>query len=324
MNTLNYDYFYQADHNPELVTWLHSLSSVIDEQSNPARHGHFPGWLEALHSLPIYTADNINLNADKVTAESNDFDATQQQVESTLMTLTPWRKGPFQIDNIFIDSEWRSYLKWDRIKGHLTPLSGRTVLDVGCGNGYYGYRMLGAGAKTVVGVDPGELFCTQFAAINHFVKARQLAVLPLTGEMVFDNPYSFDTVFSMGVVSHRREPQEHLLGLYSCLRSGGELVLETLVIEGKEAISLEPDDRYANMRNVWKLPTVPLLIQQVTDAGFTQVRCVDICQTTTEEQRSTAWMPSFSLENGLDPGNHSLTKEGYPAPVRCVIIACKP
>ena len=325
MTTLNYEYFFAGDHEPGLKKWLHSLAAMVEAQSNPARHGHFPKWLKALHSLPACSTQRIDLNKDRVSAGTDLNPGDQQEhIHAALMELIPWRKGPFEIDGLFVDSEWRSYLKWNRLIDHISPLTNRTVLDIGCGNGYYGYRMLGAGAKTVVGVDPGELFCTQFAAINHFVKATQLAVLPLTGEMVFDNPHPFDTVFSMGVVSHRRQTTEHLAGLLSCLRSGGELVLETLVIESDTSETLVPEDRYANMRNVWQLPSVPFLIAQLRDAGFCNVRCVDVCKTTVEEQRATTWMPSYSLINGLDPGDHTRTVEGHPAPVRCIAIAGKP
>lgn len=322
MKTLDYSNFYQANHDSGLKAWLDTIAAVVEEQSNPKRHGHFPGWLEALHSLPDYSANAVVLNTEVVTVTSTES-SHQQQIKSALMKLVPWRKGPFQIDKILIDSEWRSHLKWSRIENHITPLTGRNVLDVGCGNGYYGYRMLGAGAKTVVGVDPGELFCTQFAAINHFINATQLSVLPLTGEMVFDNPFLFDTVFSMGVVSHRRNPEEHLAGLLSCLKPGGELIVETLVVENNIK-TLIPEDRYANMRNVWVLPSVPTMQNMLLQTGFTDVKCIDLCTTTTHEQRSTEWMPSYSLENSLDPNDISKTVEGYPAPVRGVFIARRP
>lgn len=58
----------------------------------------------------------------------------------------------------------------------------------------------------------------------------------------------------MGVLYHRRSPIDHLTDLRDCLRSGGELVLETLVIEGKQGEVLVPEGRYARMRNVWFYP----------------------------------------------------------------------
>ncbi len=58
----------------------------------------------------------------------------------------PWRKGPFSLYGVNIDTEWRSDWKWDRVLPHLSPLKGRLVLDVGCGGGYHMWRMLGEGA----------------------------------------------------------------------------------------------------------------------------------------------------------------------------------
>lgn len=332
LRTLNYDNFLNANHEASLRNWLETILPTIQQQSDPSRHGHFPGWLRALHSLPpVETSAKHSIEAkikearlteNIVATGTTTPDAkTHDTIKSALMQLRPWRKGPFCVDGVFVDSEWKSFLKWNRIAKHISPLDGRSVLDVGCGNGYYGFRMLGAGAKTVVGIDPGELFCTQFAAINHFINANATTVLPLTGEMVFEQPYQFDTVFSLGVLSHRRAPDQHLIGLLSCVKPGGELVLETLVIDSKDLYELIPTDRYANMRNVWKLPNVENLVQQVKNAGFTNVRCVDVTRTTPEEQRSTEWMPSYSLQNALDPTDPGKTIEGYPAPTRAILIA---
>ena len=55
----------------------------------------------------------------------------------------------------------------------------------------------------------------------------------------------------MGVLYHRRSPIDHLLELKGCLQTGGELVLETLVIDGGLGEVLVPENRYAKMRNVW-------------------------------------------------------------------------
>jgi tRNA (mo5U34)-methyltransferase len=149
------------------------------------------------------------------------------------MALHPWRKGPFCIQGVHIDTEWRSDLKWDRLAGAIAPLAGRLVLDVGCGNGYHGWRMLGAGARLVMGIDPTLLFVLQWMAINRYLGRNDLAVLPLGIEDLPDDLGGFDTVFSMGVLYHRRSPIDHLMDLHRLLRPGGELVLETLVLEGE-------------------------------------------------------------------------------------------
>ena len=125
----------------------------------------------------------------------------------------------------------------------------------------------------------------------------------------------------MGVLYHRRSPIDHLLALRDTLRPGGELVLETLVVEGDEHTVLVPGERYAQMPNVYFLPSSLALAQWLTRAGFTNVRIVDEAITTQDEQRRTDWMTYQSLADFLDPNDPSRTIEGYPAPRRAVLVA---
>ena len=128
----------------------------------------------------------------------------------------------------------------------------------------------------------------------------------------------------MGVLYHRRSPLDHLYELRACLRAGGELVLETLVIEGGEGQVLMPEQRYAKMRNTWFIPSVETMCLWLRRCGFKQVRCVDTVVTTLAEQRQTDWMHFESLADFLDPDDRSKTIEGYPAPVRAIFIANAP
>jgi len=235
-------------------------------------------------------------------------------------------RGHSSFFDTHIDTEWRSDFKWDRIKDHISPLHGRTVLDVGCGSGYHMWRMLGEGASRVIGVDPSKLFFWQFEAVKKYVQTTSefpvpVHLLPFKMEDVPAKLKRFDTVFSMGVLYHRRSPLDHLTELQQALRPGGELVLETLVIEGKEGEVLVPDDRYAMMRNVWFLPSVPTLCQWLRRLGFKDVRMVEQNYTSQDEQRSTDWMGFSSLKDFLDPNDPTKTVEGLPAPLRATIVA---
>jgi tRNA (mo5U34)-methyltransferase len=223
-----------------------------------------------------------------------------------------------------IDTEWRSDWKWERLKNQIAPLQGRKVLDVGCGNGYHCWRMRGAGAELVVGIDPTLLFVMQFAALQKYLRDDHVAVLPLGIEHVPQKLRFFDTVFSMGVLYHRRSPFDHLLELRDALRPGGQLVLETLVIDGGVGEILVPDDRYARMNNVWFLPSTAALTQWLKKVGFKNPQLLNATMTTTEEQRSTEWMTFQSLSHCLDPLDATRTIEGYPAPKRAILIAEAP
>ncbi|MBP6682857.1 MAG: tRNA 5-methoxyuridine(34)/uridine 5-oxyacetic acid(34) synthase CmoB, partial [Halioglobus sp.] len=217
--------------------------------------------------------------------------------------------------------EWRSDWKWDRLAPAIDDLAGRRVLDVGCGSGYHCWRMLGAGAAEVIGIDPTPLFVLQYWALRKYLQRDEVWVLPLGIEQLPAKLQAFDSVFSMGVLYHRRSPLDHLLELRDCLRPGGQLVLETLVIEGGPGTSLVPEGRYARMGNVWFLPACDTLLGWLRKLGFVDCRLVDVGATSTDEQRSTDWMRFQSLADFLDPADRSKTVEGYPAPRRAIVTA---
>jgi tRNA (mo5U34)-methyltransferase len=300
------------------------VERIPQDLAASVRHGDFAGWHAALQALPELQALDTELHSGvRIGRPEQLDDAQRQQLRELLMALHPWRKGPFELFGLHIDTEWRSDWKWDRVLPHLSPLAGRTVLDVGCGNGYHCWRMAGEGAREVIGVDSHLLFTLQYWAMRHFLREPPVHVLPLALEDLPEGLQAFDTVFSMGVLYHRRSPFDHLISLRHCLRPGGELVLETLVVEGEAGMTLVPQGRYARMPNVWFLPSSNTLALWLEKAGYTSVRLVDLNRTSVEEQRSTSWMTFESLPEALDAANPLLTIEGHPAPLRAVFVAEK-
>ena len=307
-----------------LEAWAEALPEQLATALAADRHGDLGRWQQLLALLPAVQTRDLDLQAQRVrVGRPGEVDAaTREEIRRSLRALQPWRKGPFEVFGIHIDSEWRSDWKWARLAPHIQPLAGRRVLDVGCGNGYYAWRMAGEGAQLVVGIDPSLLFLAQFNAIRHFMaQPPPVQLLPLGIEAVPRGLRAFDSVFSMGVLYHRRSPMEHLEALRGCLRPGGELVLETLVVEGDESRVLVPRGRYAKMRNVWFIPSPDALAVWLERCGFRNVRVVDVTPTTTDEQRSTDWMAFESLADFIDPGDASRTLEGHPAPLRAVVTA---
>jgi tRNA (mo5U34)-methyltransferase len=309
-----------------LAAWAPLLERQVAEGLSPARHGDLPRWQAALDALPEIEVAAVRLDRARVGAEAAAplAPAQREALYAALQGLHPWRKGPYELFGLHIDTEWRSDWKWDRLADAIAPLAGRRVLDVGCGNGYHCWRMRGAGAAEVVGVDPSPLFVLQFQALNRYLRDGAVNVLPLPLEAVPRPLPAFDTVFSMGVLYHRRSPLDHLLALRDCLRPGGELVLETLVIEGGAGMTLMPRGRYARMGNVWFLPSCATLLEWLAKVKFRDAKVVDVAVTGTDEQRSTPWMRFQSLAAFLDPKDPGRTIEGYPAPRRAVVIANAP
>ncbi|MEX0963988.1 MAG: tRNA 5-methoxyuridine(34)/uridine 5-oxyacetic acid(34) synthase CmoB [Pseudohongiellaceae bacterium] len=301
------------------------LPYTQEEFLGQIRHGDFPKWRERLAQLPAIEPSCLSFGERIRIGDAKDCDpATLAQLRQQLKEFIPWRKGPFELFGITVDTEWRSNLKWDRLCEQISPLESRRILDVGSGNGYYGFRMLEQGAEMVLGIDPHLAYVAQFWLLKHFVADAPLFVLPLSLEQVPSSLSCFDTAFSMGVIYHRRSPIDHILELKSCLRPGGELVIESICVDGVAGYCLTPEKKYARMANVWFVPSVPTLVKWLSRCGFDDITIIDESVTTLDEQRKTQWMPFESLEDALDKSNPALTIEGLPAPRRVVIKATRP
>ncbi|HKK32070.1 MAG TPA: tRNA 5-methoxyuridine(34)/uridine 5-oxyacetic acid(34) synthase CmoB [Desulfomicrobiaceae bacterium] len=302
---------------PEFRELLRSRETFIRERDTKGR-----AYIRALDSLPDMPPSSIDLSTDQIRiGTTKDGSPVQrQELHDVLTSLHPWRKGPFSLFGIDIDTEWVSSLKWNRLVPHIARLTGRRILDIGSSSGYYMFRMADHDPALVLGVEPYLAYVFQFETLNRYARIRDLYTLPVTFEDLPDLTGQFDTVFSMGILYHRRSPVDSLIDIRRKLRRGGELVLETLIIRGEDHLALCPEDRYAKMRNVHFIPTLATLRSWMHKAGFTNVRCIDVSPTTQNEQRSTEWMRFESLKDFLDPTDSGKTVEGHPAPIRAVIL----
>jgi tRNA (mo5U34)-methyltransferase len=297
----------------------HLIDKTTDKLIDPVQ-GDYPRWLKAYQSLPALPYIKCDTSSDAVTCTSRVTDMNND-IKQSYQGLIPWRKGPFNMFDTRIDSEWQSFMKWNRIEQNLPDLKDKKILDVGCGNGYYMFKMLQYSPFLVMGIDPGLLQTMQFWSIDKYINSG-MAVLPLSIQDMPKSLNCFDVVFSMGVLYHRKSPIHHLKELASCLNANGQLVIETLIIDGDENSCLIPTGRYAQMRNVWFLPSIKMLEIMIARSGFKNINCIDVTVTTIEEQRTTEWMEFYSLKEFLND-DLSQTIEGYPLPKRATIIATK-
>lgn len=256
---------------------------------------------------------------DAVCIEGNIKDISK--VEKCAKMMIPWRKGPFKVFDIFIDSEWKSYIKYNLLRKHF-DLRDKKVADIGCNNGYYLFRMQEDSPRSLVGFDPSPLYKTQFDFINHFVKSDIVYELLGVEHLEFYEE-KFDLIFCLGVLYHRSDPVAMLKSLYRGLDKKGEVILDTFYIEGDEEISLCPKSSYSKIPNIYFVPTIKALENWCRRAGFEGFEVLETSVTNSDEQRKTDWIEGQSLEDFLDKDDKSKTVEGYPAPARVYVKLIK-
>ena len=250
---------------------------------------------------------------------SGKFD--EQKIYEVAKKLMPWRKGPFQIGETFIDSEWKSYVKYNLLRPHFN-LKDKRVADIGCNNGYYMFRMQEDNPKLLVGFDPSPLYMTQFDFINHFIKSEIVYELLGVEHLEFYEE-KFDTIFCLGVLYHRSDPVAMLKSLYKGLDKQGEVILDTFYIDGEEEMALCPESSYSKIPNIYFVPTIKALKNWCIRAGFSSFEVLETSVTDAGEQRKTEWIEGQSLEDFLDPNDSLKTVEGYPAPQRVYVRLIK-
>lgn len=278
--------------------------------------------IEAISKLPSFEVEvELKDCIEIIFNDKDEFAKHKELIFTTAKMMKPWRKGPFCLEDIKIDSEWQSFIKYNLLEPHLN-LKDKIVGDIGCNNGYYLFRMLELGAKKLIGFDPSMLTFTQFQFINHFIKS-DILYEPFGVEDVSSYKTKFDVLLCLGVLYHRSDPISSLKSLYKGLNSGGELILDTFMIDGEDEMVLTPKDRYSKIPNVYFIPTIPALKNWCYRAGFKEVEVLYTSQTTSQEQRKTEWIDTQSLEDFLNPQDSSKTIEGYPAPKRVYILAKK-
>jgi len=292
----------------------------ISKQAYQVNNGNIPKWSKAIDAIDALPKGKVALKKPYISINQDPIDSKSLIV--ALQKLTPWRKGPFMINDLVLESEWDGDMKWKRIKKYIKPLKNKRVLDVGAGNGYFTLRIAMEGAKRALGIEPFLLFNYQFRAIKSMIESPLNALLMPVRLEDMPKIAVFDTVFSMGVLYHQRDHMTHLSQLREMMAPNAELVIETLIVDNSEDYILTPKDRYAQMRNVYSIPSIKTLKSWLHDSNFNNIRVVDVSKTTTDEQRKTPWIGknAASLEDFLDPLDDSLTIEGYPAPTRAIVI----
>lgn len=324
MERIDYSSFFEFVENTKLAPWAESLKEKLAQAFDTKRNGNLQRWFDAMAQLPPVKELPCFVKDGRIgIGNALLFENKKEDLKKKLLPFMPWRKGPWELMGVHIDTEWHSDWKWERVEKHLSNMQGRKILDIGSGNGYYAYRMAMAGAKLTIGIDPGMLAVIQYAIMKSYTPNIPMWVLPVGIEAMPESLPYFDTVFSMGVLYHRKSPIDHIMHMKNLLRPGGELVLETIVVDDSYGNALVPEDRYAKMRNVWFIPSVSMLETWMRRCGLKNIRTVDLSTTSLSEQRRTEWCSNVESLKDFLQDDITKTVEGYPAPKRAVVIAEK-
>jgi len=305
-----------------------NASQVLSESRKAWRHiQRSPHWREirkrisAINPNEVFGA-RVILSGEAVCAQLP-HNAPLDELQGILESLVSWRVGPYRLGEVTIDSEWRSFLKWNRISPLLRHRSGMRIADVGCSNGYFMYKLATLDPELVVGFDPIERCWLQFALLQSILNVPRLAFAPM-GILSLDSFRDFfDVVLCMGVLYHQRDHALAVRRLYEAAKPGGQVVLESIVVDREEALVITPPDRYAKMRNAWLIPSPSHLERLFKNAGFKDVAVHRFGPLTTEEQRSTDLAPFESLVDFLDTKDPSRTVEGHPAPHTAAVVGTR-
>lgn len=314
---------YRGKNLPKLDEILKSReeqAKMLDNETNNIYREH-------LAALPDFKTEFVDYSGDEVIiGKESELDVVgKEALKDILIDLKPWRKGPWNFFGTEIDTEWRSNMKWNRVVEAVKPdFNGKRILDIGCNNLYYMYRMLAGDPELVLGFDPIPRYYYNHLLNKHFVKDERVQFELFGVEQAGLFTDFFDYAFFMGILYHRRDPLGSLKNVYDSLKRGGTLIMECSGIPGDDPVALFPEGRYCKAPGYWFLPTWKTIENMLHRTGFTDIETFYSEPLTMEEQRKTQWIDTQSLEDFLDPDDISKTVEGYPAPVRIYTKAVKP
>jgi tRNA (mo5U34)-methyltransferase len=157
------------------------------------------------------------------------------------------------------------------------PLSGKSVLDIGCYDGFYSFEALRRGAAHVLAADHfmwhsdprcREAFELARSRIAPDLPDIDIDVLDMTQEV----PGKFDIVLFAGVLYHMRNPFLSIERVAPLVRE--VMVLEThldALEEVRPAMIFYPTDEQNNDPSNWWGPNPACVEAMLTDVGFSRI-----------------------------------------------------
>lgn len=314
-----FDHLLFAQQPDYLTNVKHPLTTV--RQKAIARiNDQLPQYQQLFTEPAGFISAKCDLNQPAVTIgiDSELTDHQRDSIYQHCRTLMPWKKGPYRLFGIDIDSEWRSDYKWQRLEKRLGNLKEQKVADIGCHNGYFMFRLASTDAKLIIGFDPNARWYFKFHFLQRFTQLPQLYYEPFGVEHLDLYENFFDTVLCLGILYHQTDPVTILRKIHNSLTTGGRLFVDCQGIAGDDDLVLVPRQKYAGASGQWYLPTRSALSNWLARTNYRNIEVFYDEPLSTDEQRATDWARIASLKNFIDGQQ---TVEGYPAPRRFYVVA---
>jgi len=149
-------------------------------------------------------------------------------------------------------------------------LSGRTVLDIGCNEGFFSFEAEKLGADRILAIDKSSAAKAKFELVKRILDSKVEFMAVDLFEMDRHDIGKFDIVFFLAVFHHLRYPLLALDRLYN-------LTKEFAVMEFVEAVPIVDEEQSAMVRKMSKkghlhnLPTRTFILETLTRAGFGRI-----------------------------------------------------
>ena len=156
-------------------------------------------------------------------------------------------------------------------------LSGKSVLDIGCWDGFFSFECEHRGAKRVVATDVWEMWGRD---AFDFARAELGSAVEPVQASVYDLPVAlggerFDVVLFLGVLYHLKHPLLGIEKVAEVTAPGGLAVIETAVdaetLMDRPLMAFYPGDELNHDPTNWWTPNVPALASMLGVSGFREV-----------------------------------------------------
>jgi SAM-dependent methyltransferase len=180
--------------------------------------------------------------------------------------LKNWSLGrfsPARWGRSFSRLNFRRAEECDVVLRWLDPGAGERVLDVGCGDGYYDWRISRTGAR-VTGIDLHE---TRLAFARKHYGSVRTEFLAMDAEQADFPDGSFDKALSLCVMEHLGDDERVMRNVSRAMKPGGLFVFSADSLSNAE---IRPEERARHRRRyaVKTLYTEDVVREKLSRAGF--------------------------------------------------------